>query len=221
MILSNRDSYISNLHQKSGHSASLWKDYYLDHKYRLDEYINLCVNPSKPPIKTAKKPSPASFKVESSPRLPFPAPVSSGQQKQLPKLPQPAKLPQPSGSRRSTINSLTTHTPVYDDHLPPPNSEVKVPDPPSRSPSPPTKIISHNGRGNKYTPEDRVFFLKFIAWRLQGDPTLTRNELCLQLAAKVSVISIIHYQVHLPNSFKHTGTSPHRPVLGIVLVKPP
>jgi hypothetical protein len=104
---------------------------------------------------------------------------------------------QPSKGRRSTINSLTAPEPVYDDRLPAPNAELRVPEPPSRSPSPPTTIIPQ-GRGNKYTAEDREFFLKFISWRLKRDPTLNRNDLCAQLAEKVGCIV-----VHLMNSLLH------------------
>lgn len=41
------------------------------------------------------------------------------------------------------------------------------------------------GRGNRYTKEDRDFFLKFISWRLKSNSTLTRNQLCELLAEKV------------------------------------
>jgi hypothetical protein len=66
---------------------------------------------------------------------------------------------------------------------------MKIPDPPSRSPTPPTKIVPHNGRGNKFTPEDKDFFLKFVSWRLKEDPSLTRNDLCELLAEKVRLSS--------------------------------
>lgn len=85
------------------------------------------------------------------------------------------------------MNSLTVHEPVFNDRLPPPNAEIKIPDPPSRSPSPPTKVIPQ-GRGNKYTEEDRHFFLKFISWRLKQDPSLTRIDLCNMLAEKVCCV---------------------------------
>lgn len=134
-------------------------------------------------LQTAKKPSPSSYKteVESSPVIPPRALPKRQKKPEQPSRPLPA-----SGGRRSTINSLTAPAPVFGDHLPAPNAEIKIPEPPSRSPSPPTIVIPHRGRGNKYTPEDREFFLKFISWRLKGDPTLTRHDLCEQLAEKVS-----------------------------------
>ncbi|KAJ7892037.1 hypothetical protein B0H14DRAFT_3691362 [Mycena olivaceomarginata] len=69
---------------------------------------------------------------------------------------------------RRTINSLTTHTAVYNEHLPPPNNELRIPVPPSRSPSPSTEVIPYNRGGHRFTSADR----------------LSRNELCEALAAK-------------------------------------
>ncbi len=74
--------------RKMGHSASLWKDYYLDHRERIDGWISMCLEKEKEEkeklkeSKTGqksmptevervkhsypaiKKPSPASFKQE-------------------------------------------------------------------------------------------------------------------------------------------------------------
>lgn len=130
----------------SGHSASLWKDYYLDHKDRLDSAVLAYAPPSGPSGKTAKKPSVGTFKAESSPyassaaMTSSPAPSSrSRRPSQQP--PQPSRAEPQGGSRRRTINSMTTHIPVYNERIPPPNTELKIPDPPSRSPSPPTEVI--------------------------------------------------------------------------------
>ncbi|KAG6841951.1 hypothetical protein C0991_005131 [Blastosporella zonata] len=164
---------LNSLHGKNGHTASQWKDYYLDHKDRLDETISVYLNPPKVALQAIKKPSPSAFKVEPSPPRSLPPKRSTSVQ----------RPPQPAAGKRSTINSLTAPTPVFGDRLPAPNAEIRIPNPPSRSPSPPNIVIPQ-GRGNKYTPEDRDFFLKFIAWRLKGDPTLTRNDLCSLLAEK-------------------------------------
>ncbi|KAJ7654972.1 hypothetical protein DFH06DRAFT_486008 [Mycena polygramma] len=145
--------------------------------------------PLGPSVKTAKKPSVGTFKVESSPysssaaMTSSPAPSSrSRRPSQQP--PQPSRAELPEGSRRRTINSMTSHTLVYNERIPPPNTELRIPDPPSRSPSPPTEIIPHNRGGHKFTPGDRAYFIKFIQWRLKGDPTLVRSELCDLLAEK-------------------------------------
>ncbi|KAJ7786155.1 hypothetical protein B0H16DRAFT_19971 [Mycena metata] len=173
---------LNRLHGMSGHSASLWKDYYLDNKDRLDSAVLSYVVPRK----TVKKPSIGAFKAESSPysssaTISSPGPSSRSRRPSQ----QPAQSSQPpGGSRRQTVNSMTAHVPVYNEHLPPPYTELKIPEPPSRSPSPPTEIIPHNRGGNKFTPDDRAYFIKFISWRLKEDPTLLRHELCELLAEK-------------------------------------
>lgn len=193
--------------QVGGHSASLWKDYYLDHKDRIDAWITMCLQKDNDKSSvprddisksassergqsaifsgTAKKPS---FKDESSPSLSARVGISAPPVKLLKKPNQstpPLPIEQSTNSRRSTINSITGPAPVFGNRLPAPNAEIKIPDPPSRSPSPPTNVIPHRGRGNKYTQEDRDFFIKFVGWHLKQDPTLTRQDICDLLAQKV------------------------------------
>ncbi|KAF8203835.1 hypothetical protein BJ912DRAFT_941171 [Pholiota molesta] len=170
---------LNSMHGKNGHSASLWKDYYLDHKGRIDAWIAMCLQKEKEKaneagmngakrsassdvervrtsIPSIKKPSPASFKREPSPpsRLSAVAPpVKRTYNKKV-----------KHHSKRSTINSITAPAPVFGSH----------PRSPSRSPTPPTR----------YTPEDREYFIKFVGWRLKQNPSLTRNELCDLIAQK-------------------------------------
>ncbi|KAF8640705.1 hypothetical protein AX17_000361 [Amanita inopinata Kibby_2008] len=183
---------LNGLHGKNGHAASLWKDYYLEHKDRLDSWIVLCIDADIKNKPTTKKPVLAKLtrkrELSYSPDAKSSSAPPAVKQKQKVKKERMSMTPSASQplttGRRSTINSLTAPAPVYGDRLPPSNAEVRVPPPPSRSPSPPRRIIPHKGRGNKYTPEDRDFFLKSIAWRLKGDPSLSRNDLCTQLAEK-------------------------------------
>jgi hypothetical protein len=116
----------------------------------------------------------------------------------------PHPLNFPKGGRR-TQNSLSAPTAIFDDRLPPPNTEVRVPPPPSRSPSPPRHIVPQ-GRGNKYTPEDRDFFIRFISWRLKFNPSLTRVDLCEQLAEKVGAQI---YRFFLVMTVPRLHTIPH------------
>jgi hypothetical protein len=85
---------------------------------------------------------------------------------------------------RRTLNSITTFTPVFDSKLPQPHADIQIPPPPSRSPSPPTEIQPVKN-GNRYTDADKEYFIKFISWRLKGDPSLTKRELCELLSQKV------------------------------------
>jgi len=117
---------------------------------------------------------------KSSPALPATKYKQKNRERDSTTPPHPLNLPK--GGRR-TQNSLSAPTAIFDDRLPPPNTEVRVPPPPSRSPSPPRHIVPQ-GRGNKYTPEDRDFFIRFISWRLKFNPSLTRVDLCEQLAEK-------------------------------------
>ncbi|KDR85349.1 hypothetical protein GALMADRAFT_53006 [Galerina marginata CBS 339.88] len=207
-----KESYkdaLNSLHGKNGHSASLWKDYYLDHRERLDGWITMCLQKEQEgdrsstgargfqrsassdvdrvkSIPTIKKPSPASFKREPSPHASYSRVSISAPSIKRPQRKSDQSTP-PLGKdqgRRNTINSLTAPSPVYGGRLPAPNAEIKIPDPPSRSPSPPTNVIPHRGRGNKYTKEDRDFFIKFVGWRLKQDPALSRLDICNLLADK-------------------------------------
>ena len=161
---------------------------------------------------TTKKPVVAkpTLKSESSPSMgskssPAP-PATKHKQKNRecdPTAPHPPNFPK--GGRR-TQNSLSAPTAIFDDRLPPPNTEVRVPPPPSRSPSPPRHIVPQ-GRGNKYTPEDRDFFIRFISWRLKSNPGLTRVDLCDQLAEKVSAQIIVFSSNDRVKAPHHTSQS--------------
>ncbi|KXN83883.1 hypothetical protein AN958_00963 [Leucoagaricus sp. SymC.cos] len=208
-----RESYkdaLNSLHGRNGHSASLWKDYYLDHKDHIDTWINMCLqkeksqsvekDPRQGVMKPApfgvRPPMPQAIKRESSPgRLPASAPPANKRRKHS--SPSASATPVPAAGR-NTLNSLTVPEPVFNDRLPAPNADIKIPEPPSRSPSPPTKVIPQ-GRGNKYTEEDREFFLKFISWRLKQDPSLTRNDLCNMLAEKAPHHSAQSWASHWSN----------------------
>ncbi|KAJ6519674.1 hypothetical protein C8R45DRAFT_952315 [Mycena sanguinolenta] len=200
---------LNRLHGTASHSASLWKDYYLDHKDRLDLATQTYASGSKKtetaqpyaaapgPKKTVKKPSISAFKTETSPFSSSAMSTSSAgpsnPRRSSQKAAQSSRTPSRTsshvdlpvnGSRRQTINSITSHMLVYNERLPPPNTELKIPEPPSRSPSPPTEAIPHNRGGHKFTPYDREYFIKLIQWRLKSDPTLVRSELCELLAEK-------------------------------------
>ncbi|KAL1679888.1 hypothetical protein EV122DRAFT_263163 [Schizophyllum commune] len=178
---------LNSLHGKRNHSASLWKDYYLDHKHRIDREISARVTP-RPSMSVEPKPEPTPAKktVKAEPS-PGPSSVSSKRSHARARessRPSPRQSVQPPAKKsRRTFNSITGPEAVFDDRLPPPHADLKTPEPPSRSPTPPTLVVSA-GRGNKFTPQDRDFFLKFISWRLKENPTLSRGELCDALAAK-------------------------------------
>ncbi|KAG7099017.1 hypothetical protein E1B28_000900 [Marasmius oreades] len=195
---------LNSLHGKNGHSASLWKDYYLEHKDRIDQIILKRSNPKekekqqddlkdlKSVVKSVKKPV---IKLEPSPD-PSSATWKHGRSSHKPRrqssppprkpLASSSRTPSESvtkGGRRRTINSLTVDAPSYSREMPPSNAEIQIPEPPSRSPTPPTKVVPHS-RGNKFTEEDSGFFIKYMSWKLKNDSDLSRNDLCELLAEK-------------------------------------
>lgn len=98
-------------------------------------------------------------------------------------------LARPPKRPRATFNSLSAPLPSNDaPNLMPPQVHIPIPDPPSRSPTPPA-IVQVGTNGNKYTKEDREYFIKFLVWRLKQDPSLTKKELCELLHEKVNNIS--------------------------------
>ncbi|KAH9486601.1 hypothetical protein JR316_0000666 [Psilocybe cubensis] len=217
---------LNSLHGKNGHSASLWKDYYLDHRVRLDAWISMCLQKEKEkekegssslnankhstpseqkrPLPTARKPSPSSFRREASQtsfsRVSVPVPSKRPKKRSSQHSTPPIVTDQPQPGRRNTINSLTAPSPVFGGRLPAPNAEIKIPEPPSRSPSPPTNVVPLRGRGHKYTKEDREFFIKFVGWSLKKDPSLTRLEICERLAEKASHHSAQSWASHWSNN---------------------
>jgi hypothetical protein len=201
----------------NNHAANLWKDYYLDHKPRIDRLVEKhgeSSDKSSSRLSVKKPPLDIQPPVNQPPkhRQGTPSTASSRARSKPGASSQKLKLQKTSGTRRKTINSLTTHTAAYGSSMPAPNAEVRVPDPPSRSPTPPTRVIP-SAHGNRYTDEDKQYFIKFISWRLKSDPTLIKAELCEQLARKVPpfviscVISseILHLNRHpiTPNSHGH------------------
>lgn len=96
---------------------------------------------------------------------------------------------------RATLNSLSA--PLLPTDLPrklmPLQADIALPPPPSRSPTPPTKV-EPGTNGNKYTEEDRAYFLKFISWRLSQDASLTKKDLCVMLNEKAR--AACHHSVY-------------------------
>lgn len=101
---------------------------------------------------------------------------------------------------RPTNNSLGTDPPDYKkSRIPPPNTEICTPEPPSRSPTPPTEVLPFRragGKGNRFTEKDRSYFINFISWHLSQDPHLSRSELAAMLAEKAFTCYSSHAEIY-------------------------
>lgn len=60
---------------------------------------------------------------------------------------------------------------------------------PSRCPTPPTEVIYLDaaGRAARYTEADRNFLVSYSRWRLNQEPSLTKEALVRELAEKVRI----------------------------------
>lgn len=137
----------------------------------------------------------------------------------------PEHMPQPRPPRRSS--PPPDQPPRRSDNLPAFGTSVRLasraskkntsasarndfvlPAVPSRAPSPPTKVVAGTN-GNKFTAEDKVFFIEHLMYELNRDPSLTKSNLCTSLAAKVG---IRHYRpmlrAHHPHRLDTTPTHP-------------
>ncbi|KIK48478.1 hypothetical protein CY34DRAFT_672897 [Suillus luteus UH-Slu-Lm8-n1] len=195
---------LEGLHGVNNHAANLWKDYYLDHHDRFDVLVARLVEKSqtskavKKPFtsnrastSTTKSASPLNNRDRDS-RKRQPSPSPPLRQSRPPKRSTPTAISttpslgyRPPKRPRATLNSLSA--PLLPSNLPsklmPLQADITLPPPPSRSPTPPTRIEAGTN-GNKYTEEDRAYFLNFISWRLSQDASLTKKELCVMLNEK-------------------------------------
>ncbi|KAI6007214.1 hypothetical protein EDD15DRAFT_2209687 [Pisolithus albus] len=162
------------LHGINNHAANLWKDYYLDHHDRIE----MLVSRLNQQPKTIKKP------FTTIPSVQERSGTSSSPATKKRSLSSTLASDHSSPKIRACPQILHRQANTMVRGLTPPHADIPVPDPPSRSPTPPT-IIHVGTNGNRYTPEDRDYFIKFITWRLKQDPSLTKRQLCDQLAVKV------------------------------------
>lgn len=212
---------LEGLHGINNHAANLWKDYYLDHHDRIE----MLVSRLNQPPKTVKKPFTTTIpaaqeqsattssqatqkrKLSSTPASDRSSPnlrgrlLKQSQSRRFSHTPpaQTTITSRPPKRPRATFNSLSADsTPIVNTMvrgLTPPHADILVPDPPSRSPTPPTKILV-GPNGNRYTPEDRDYFIKFITWKLKQDPSMSKRQLCDLLAEKVPYHSSTSWATH-------------------------
>ena len=164
-----------------GHTISrcCFQDYYLDHATRINELIQrpkAAKKPIFPPSPTQPKSAPPQMK-----KPPKPQAKSSK-----------SVVARPLASRRSTGDlpafgssvRLASHASRKLISGPVKHRDVSLPPIPSRSPSPPT-IVVQGTHGNKFTADDKEFFVNLMLYELHRDSSLTKSEICSKLADKV------------------------------------
>ena len=152
-------------------------------------------------------------------RQPSPSPPlrqSRQPKRSTPNAPTPSLSNRPSKRPRATLNSMSAPPLPIDlpAKLMPLQADITLPPPPSRSPTPPTKIeVGTNG--NKYTEEDRAYFLKFISWRLSQDASLTKKDLCAMLHQKArAAYRVRTFRLILAPHRSPTTAPPHGHLIG-------
>jgi hypothetical protein len=165
------------LGQINNHPAHLWKDYYLDHRPRINTLVSRIENQNSRPVKKSFLSAPAlnskdSYRVVPDTRKARGRPPSQNSSK----INGRNKFP-----GRTTINSITAHPPPPTD----PYAHITIPDAPSREPSPPSEVVAFSQKRNLFTQGDTNFMLKFISWELQRNPTLNKSDFSHKLEAKV------------------------------------
>lgn len=176
--------------QVKGHSGHEWKDYFLDHRPRINKLINRIAYPagtSTPEVFPFQiQPSRSMQRLHVHSTAP-PARRNARRRRQpTEKAKATIAIKPKASSGRSTINSLTAFPA-------PPSASLRlaVPETPSREPSPPTEVVTTSLRGNSFTPADTQFMINYISWEMSHDSSLTKSKLCDMLEVKVRNL-VIH-----------------------------
>ncbi|EMD42154.1 hypothetical protein CERSUDRAFT_110691 [Gelatoporia subvermispora B] len=208
----NQRTYLQALEGLQGvnnHPGAAWKDYYLVHRKRLDRLVAdaLLHKPHGELLQSSSNASRShADNIASSGTLA--KDMKPKQRCELPRSIPPPKVkitarrspervvkrePKPSAPLRvkrerssPPLKTVKTQRKPILEHvsLHPNFEETRVPEPPSRSPTPPTRVVPR-GRGNAFTPEDHSYFIAFLQRRLAERPRSTRDELCKTLEEKV------------------------------------
>ncbi|EPQ60523.1 hypothetical protein GLOTRDRAFT_135196 [Gloeophyllum trabeum ATCC 11539] len=165
----------------------------------------------KPVIKSVKKPTfspaPPSRRMSSQQREREGSTVSraSSSQRRRSRTKKPASTSSSSSASVENKSYSYTSTRYVSSSANLPNlfpnyQDIKVPEPPSRSPSPPTNVIpAPGGKGNRYTPEDKAWFPLKIAWEVKRNPRITKNELLQKIEERAPHHSIQSWRAHWHN----------------------
>lgn len=191
--------------QFDGYAAYAWKDFYLEHKERVDQLVDDFKSRTIRPTahsNDVKRELSASVSLSTSVKDSVESQQQRNRSKESSNPPKGVKGKSKgksqtkdevsiSASRRKTFNSLSV-TPA-DNLLALVPSGVAIdahtglPAAPSQRPTAPTSIISRGfrGRGNAYTEEDTAFFYQLVAWELANNSDATKGSICELLSELV------------------------------------
>ena len=153
----------------------MWKDYYLDHTPRINDLVtrkrkSLVVK--KPSLDTFSRID-ATFDVrhESSATPTHTSLSDTGEGGK--------------GARRTSA-SISHPPPKPKSHGKAKEAGKNLGRPAERSPTPPANPVpSSRGRGFAFTEDDKKYIIKYARYRLQQDPSMSRSDICAEIAEKV------------------------------------
>ncbi|KLO17069.1 hypothetical protein SCHPADRAFT_994695 [Schizopora paradoxa] len=192
---------IETMHGFDGYAAYAWKDFYLEHKQKVDRIVDdYKAHAIRPSVRLEERPNDVKRELSASVSLS----AKEEQQQQRKKSKEGSNPPKASkekdkgkvksrareevsissASRRKTFNSLSVTPADNLLALVPPgvaiDAHTGLPAAPSKRPTAPTSVISKGfrGRGNAYTEEDTAFFYQLAAWELANNPNATKGSIC-------------------------------------------
>ncbi|KAI0327096.1 hypothetical protein GY45DRAFT_1328013 [Cubamyces sp. BRFM 1775] len=204
---------LDSLDGVNNHSAAAWKDYFLDHMHRLHARSRL-PRPDSLPTARRTEPR-GEQKALSHEASPADSERNEGRSRPPPTIPRkqnvksssrkeraqsvsersPSSKPIAATSTKKAPQQRSKRGPTFFAALPTgvrrrqaspvPMFHAGTRIPQSQTIIKPTPPTSEEGSGNRFTDAEKVFFIQYLQWRMRDDPTVTKDELCEELAEAI------------------------------------
>ncbi|KAI0788520.1 hypothetical protein C8Q75DRAFT_734229 [Abortiporus biennis] len=155
------------LHGVNSHAFNLWRDYYLEHSFRLNKIIRK--RKRTRPDSSADHPE-VPAKTLSHSR----DPIAQGR----------PKLERESNAHASTSSRKEGCKPRRSKHNARYSSAEASDSDGSRSPTPPNEVVERQPGRNKFTDADKRYFTAYLRHRYRQDINLSQTTICKELAEK-------------------------------------
>lgn len=183
--------YMLSYLKVNDHSASSWKDYYLEHGDHIDLLViehglQFSKSPSSRDVPTRSSQNQENCTNFNVPESPLGTP--STLQPVRPQSPLVDDKSFPASPIAGHHHRTRTSNVHHKGHRAKACYEVldmQIPPPPSRSPSPPV-VDADELPSRSYTDAEKAFFVTSIQWQLKNDPLKSKNALSWELSEKVS-----------------------------------